>query len=126
MAVCGGRGRCSTCRVRITDGLDGQPPPEAGERATLARIKAPADVRLGCQMRPNHDLSIAPSWPAKPSNPPADDRGGSRRPRAPIAVLFCDLRDFTRMSQQQLPFDTVFLLNRYFETIGEAVESAAG
>ncbi|MEA3534023.1 adenylate/guanylate cyclase domain-containing protein [Rhizobium sp. CC-YZS058] len=127
VAVCGGRGRCSTCRVRITDGLDGQPPPEAGERATLARIKAPADVRLGCQMRPNHDLSIAPVLAGEAvgirQQTTEEEAAGRERP---IAVLFCDLRDFTRMSQQQLPFDTVFLLNRYFETIGEAVESAGG
>ncbi|MFP5076885.1 adenylate/guanylate cyclase domain-containing protein [Rhizobium sp. YIM 134829] len=127
VAVCGGRGRCSTCRVRITEGLDGQPPPEAGERATLARIRAPADVRLACQMRPNHDLAIAPVLAGEAvgirQQTTEEEAAGRERP---IAVLFCDLRDFTRMSQRQLPFDTVFLLNRYFEMIGEAVESAGG
>ena len=35
-SVCGGRGRCSTCRVKVIEGLEGQP--EAGqiEQATLA------------------------------------------------------------------------------------------
>jgi adenylate cyclase len=43
-----------------------------------------------------------------------------------IAVLFCDLRGFTGLSEKRLPFDTVFLLNRYFEVVGHAVEEAGG
>jgi adenylate cyclase len=43
-----------------------------------------------------------------------------------LAVLFCDLRDFTRLTEHRLPFDTVFLLNRYFEIVGRAVEDTGG
>src|SRR5690606_31449223 len=45
-AVCGGKGRCSTCRVRVTAGLDGLSPPGSVESATLSRIHAGSDVRL--------------------------------------------------------------------------------
>ena len=31
-SVCGGRGRCSTCRVRVIEGLDGQPRPARSNR----------------------------------------------------------------------------------------------
>jgi len=51
-SVCGGRGRCTTCRVRVGDGLDDLPPPEGVERDALARIHAEAEVRLACQIRP--------------------------------------------------------------------------
>src|SRR5690606_32123849 len=43
-----------------------------------------------------------------------------------VAVLFCDIRDFTRITSRSLPFDTVFLLNRYFSVVGRAVEEAGG
>jgi adenylate cyclase len=43
-----------------------------------------------------------------------------------VAVLFCDLRGFTSLTEKRLPFDTVFILNRYFEAVGEAVEDAGG
>jgi adenylate cyclase len=126
-SICGGRGRCSTCRVRVTEGLERQPPASEAERATLARIRAPDNVRLACQLRPTHNLSIAPILGTDniglKAQPTAQEAAGRERR---IAVLFCDLRDFTLLAQQQLPFDTVFLLNRYFEAIGEAVEGAGG
>ncbi|KQS72402.1 adenylate cyclase [Rhizobium sp. Leaf371] len=127
LSVCGGRGRCSTCRVRVTDGLEGLPPPSEGERQTLIRIRAGENVRLGCQLRPTHDVSIAPVLGAENVGvrPQIGEDVAAGRERR-IAVLFCDLRDFTLLTQQQLPFDTVFLLNRYFETIGEAVEGSGG
>ncbi len=127
LSICGGRGRCSTCRVRVTEGLDRQPPATEAERATLIRIRAPDNVRLACQLRPSHSLSISPILGADNVGvkiQPTEQEAAGRERR--IAVLFCDLRDFTLLAQQKLPFDTVFLLNRYFETIGEAVESSGG
>ena len=58
-SVCGGRGRCSTCRVRVENGLDGLPTPTGAEAVTLRSIEAPANVRLACQIRPSSDLTVA-------------------------------------------------------------------
>lgn len=127
LSICGGRGRCSTCRVRVTEGLERQPTATDAERATLTRIRAPDNVRLACQLRPSHNLSISPILGGDnvglKAQPTEQQAAGRERH---IAVLFCDLRDFTLLAQRQLPFDTVFLLNRYFETIGEAVEASGG
>ncbi len=43
-----------------------------------------------------------------------------------IAVLFADLRNFTRVSETKLPYDVVFILNRYCHAMGEAIETAGG
>jgi adenylate cyclase len=43
-----------------------------------------------------------------------------------VCVLFADLRGFTGLSEQRLPYDVVFLLNRYFESVGDAIEGAGG
>ena len=48
--------------------------------------------------------------------------GGERQ----IAVLFADIRDFTRVTETKLPYDVVFLLNRYCRAMGEAIEAAGG
>ncbi len=127
VSVCGGRGRCSTCRVRVIQGLEGQPAPEAAELATLSRIGAPDNVRLACQFRPTHNVTVVPILDTDSlgiKTQLARQNGGGRERR--VAVLFCDLRDFTRIAEHKLPYDTVFLLNRYFEMIGEAVEGSGG
>ncbi|UYN95181.1 MAG: adenylate/guanylate cyclase domain-containing protein [Enhydrobacter sp.] len=128
-SVCGGRGRCSTCRVRV-GGADRAllPVPSAEERRVLDRIGAPDNVRLACQLRPPPGrYSIAPLLPA--SAGPVE--AYTRQPQAHgseryIAILFADIRGFTSISEGKLPYDVVFLLNRYFRATGQAIESAGG
>ncbi|HLJ20829.1 MAG TPA: adenylate/guanylate cyclase domain-containing protein [Stellaceae bacterium] len=126
-SVCGGRGRCSTCRVRVAGGADAMPLPEPEEVKVLERVGAAPDVRLACQLRPVGDLRVTPLLPAT-----AQARDGFRRPsyltgsEREIAILFADLRAFTKLSEQKLPYDVVFLLNRYFAEMGHAVEEAGG
>src|SRR5262249_32562252 len=43
-----------------------------------------------------------------------------------ITVLFADIRGFTLMAEHKLPYDVVFLLNRYFDVVGSAIEQAGG
>jgi CDGSH-type Zn-finger protein/ferredoxin/uncharacterized Fe-S cluster protein YjdI len=59
-AMCGGRARCSTCRVRVVDGASRCPPPGPDERRTLERMRASPDVRLACQLRPDMDIAVVP------------------------------------------------------------------
>ncbi len=126
-SVCGGRGRCSTCRVRVTQGIESLPPPSPGELAVLKRVNAAPNVRLACQIRPLHNLSIVPLLPPnagpRDARPKAAHLQGRERE---IAVLFGDLRSFTHLSEHKLPYDVVFLLNRYFAAMGQAIEHAGG
>jgi adenylate cyclase len=125
-SVCGGRGRCSTCRVHVMRGLDGLPPPREAEQRVLARVGAARDVRLACQTRPVRDLEVAPLLApsvAARAALTADVRQGRE---SEIAVLFADLRGFTRMAEHKLPYDVVFVLNRYFEAVGTAITAAGG
>ncbi|HYD98997.1 MAG TPA: adenylate/guanylate cyclase domain-containing protein, partial [Alphaproteobacteria bacterium] len=39
---------------------------------------------------------------------------------------FADLRGFTQLADGKLPYDIVFILNRYFAAMGRAVEAAGG
>jgi adenylate cyclase len=43
-----------------------------------------------------------------------------------IAILFADLRSFTQFAEKRLPYDVVFVLNRYFANMGEAVQNSGG
>lgn len=51
-SLCGGRGRCGTCRVRIHEGLELLPETAEIEQKTLDRVRAEKDTRLACQVIP--------------------------------------------------------------------------
>ena len=126
-SVCGGRGRCSTCRVRVGVGADRLPPPSEAEARVLARIGAAPNTRLACQTRPLADIEITPllSAAAGPRQAMAVARQQQGEERE-VAVLFADLRDFTALAEARLPYDVVFVLNRYFAAMGMAVEESGG
>ncbi len=126
-SVCGGKGRCSTCRVRVTAGLAELPEPGPLERMTLTRIHAGPDVRLACQLRPTEKVTVLPLLAAPRERAfPAGARPAAPGREQEIAVLFCDIRSFTALADHRLPYDIVFLLNRYFAIVGKAVEQSGG
>ena len=127
-SVCGGRGRCSTCRVRIMRGAENLPLASAEEQKVLDRVKAGIHVRLACQTRPRGgEVEIMRLLPAG-----AEAADGFARPsylqgqEMEIAILFADLRAFTKLSEKKLPYDVVFLLNRYFDSMGTAITESGG
>src|SRR5207248_10701212 len=56
-SVCGGRARCSTCRVRVLLGSEHLAPPSPAETRVLAPLGADRAVRLACQLKPAADIS---------------------------------------------------------------------
>lgn len=126
-SVCGGRSRCSTCRVRVIAGGEALPPPLEEEERVLARIHAAPAVRLACQARPTGPVTIQPLLPPQITAPKALFGGDvSQGKEQEVAVLFADLRGFTGMAERRLPYDVVFLLNQYFRMVGEAILAAGG
>jgi adenylate cyclase len=127
-SVCGGKGRCSTCRVRIVSTHAPLPPPAAHERQLLARIGVdPAEVRLACQLRPTADLHVVPLIPPAL----AFEFVAGRVPRVPeeerfVAAMFIDLRNSTGLAEQHAPFDSVFLLGRFIAAVSRAVTACGG
>ena len=57
-SLCGGRGRCGTCRVRIIEGLDVLPEASEIEQATLRENNVGPDVRLACQAIPQRGALV--------------------------------------------------------------------
>ena len=112
-SMCGGRARCSTCRVRVTAGEDFCPPAGSDEQATLDRIGAPPDVRLACQLRPRGDISVVPLVrTARPVyRQTAPQRSGERE----IVVLVCDFRNRAELAGDHLPQDLLYVLTLYVE-----------
>ena len=129
VSVCGGRARCTTCRVRVEQTAAHLPAPSKLEADALARIGAPGDLRLACQLRPAADLAVDPLIHPRlaftvGANGAAHGRefGEERH----LTVLFIDLRGSTRLAEKRMPYDVVFILNHYFATLADAVDAAGG
>jgi adenylate cyclase len=127
-SVCGGRSRCSTCRVRIEKGSSSLPPAAFTEAVTLGSIGAPDNVRLACQIRPTGNLVVTRMLRPASTGPEAVDlseenSGGVEKS---LAVMFVDMREFTRLSEKRLPFDIVFFLNEFFGVVGSAIVEQGG
>jgi len=123
LSVCGGRARCSTCRVQVLTGNDTLPPPVGAEAATLAGISAKPGVRLACQLRPTKPITVNLLLQPDRGVKKSDDEQGVERI---LAVLFLDVRGFTSMSEDKLPYDVVFILNQLFAAVGTAIHEESG
>lgn len=121
-SICGGRARCSTCRVRIESGGANLPAPTFPEVVTLGSIGAPENVRLACQIRPDGDMTVTRMLKEQNTTPAdADAAEFGNGVEKSLAVMVLDLRDFTRLSQSKLPHDVVFVLNELFAAAGSAI-----
>src|SRR6476646_5846303 len=128
-SVCGGRARCSTCRVRVVSNRGTLPRPSGREAFVLARVGAGANpaIRLACQLRPQADIAVIPLLPANVGADFVRNRNrvniGEERY---IVSMFVDMRGSTKLAEARLPFDTVFLINRFLEAASQAVIDAGG
>lgn len=125
-SVCGGRARCTTCRVRVTEGLEALDPPSSLEAAALARIDAPESTRLACQIRPGASIAVLPLLPPDASARDGRRPGGLEGQERVVTCLFVDLRGSTKLAEERLPYDVLFILNQFFAEMNEAITGTGG
>lgn len=129
--ACGGQGRCSTCRVMISKGVDHCAPRTEAENSIGVSLGFPPDIRLACQtvvlgdiaarrlVLDDHDIELT-SLVIQNASP---ERIGVEKH---IAILFADIRSFTAFSEALLPYDVIHVLNRYFRLMDEVVTQRGG
>ncbi len=128
--VCGGRARCSTCRVIVEQGKEHLRPRNELE-SRLSSIKGfSPDVRLACQTTATGDLKLRRLVLDDTDISEAIQQGrsshGAVGREVDATILFADIRSFTSFSERSLPYDVVHILNRYFEGICEAIDRNGG
>jgi len=124
MSMCGGRARCSTCRVRVVSGEANCPAPEADEAHTLARIGATTSVRLACQLRPRGDIAVVPLLAAAPATLlPGSVRNSVERDIVVMLVDWCGRAAFAKRHLQQ---DVLYFAQLFCETVVSTVRTEDG
>jgi adenylate cyclase len=128
-SVCGGKARCSTCRIRIVGDVRNLPAPSAREAFVLERVGMGRDpsVRLACQLRPRSDIAFYQLFP--PQMTAAMLRRSVRfriDEERYLVSMFVDMRRSTSLAEKRLPFDTMFFINRFVAAVAKGVEDAGG
>ena len=127
-SVCGGRARCSTCRIRIIGDHSDLPEPSQREAFVLGRVgTADPSIRLACQLRPNSDISFFQLFLPHTMSTDGHDSNPTRIGQERYLVsLFVDMRGSTQLAEKRLPFDTVFIVNRFLGAVSQAVIDSGG
>jgi len=120
---CGGNGLCTTCRIRVLNGLDNLNPRTLKEQEIARVRKWDPSIRLACQCYVKGDIEIQRLvWTSSEVNKLQLETvpEGSAEERA-IAILFCDIRGFTKMTSQNYSFDVAHILNRFYTVLGDPI-----
>ena len=116
--ACGGKARCSTCRVVVQEGEENLSSPNKAELKLRKQKKFPEKVRLACQtkvikadvtiqriIRDETDLDLY----VYGSDCENIQTVGEEKE---MALFFLDIRNFTPFIGQHLPFDVIHIIRR--------------
>jgi class 3 adenylate cyclase len=129
--LCGGRARCTTCRVWVFDGLSNTSERTMNEAAMAEKLELPDEVRLSCQTTLTGSVGLRRLVLDK-TDELLDSQINKSEPSGPVgrevnvAVLFTDVAGYTEMSDALPPYDIVHLLNRFFNRAGVAIAENDG
>lgn len=129
--VCGGKARCSTCRVMVLEGLESLPPRNEKETAMADRLCFPENIRLACQTAPSGPVKVRRLVLDNDDIMLNDQTLDSAKPGAvgterTVTIMFADIRGFTAFSETHLPYDVIHFLNRYFHRVDQVIRAHGG
>ena len=123
MQECGGNGRCTTCRVKILEGHQNVAPRNELE-SRLAKLRGwDPSVRLACQTKVNGPVKLERQIKtfSEISRLQEEMVKSGKGEEKELAILFCDMRNFTPFVEGNMAYDVVHILNRFFSALGEAI-----
>src|SRR5712672_2737422 len=129
--ACGGNARCSTCRVTVVEGLEHCVQRNAQEEQLAKCLRLGPQIRLACQTSITGDVTV------RRLILDAEDLEITRHftsaivpvsvgEEKKIAILFADIRGFTRFAEGLPPYDVIYVLNRYFYDMSRVISRHGG
>ena len=123
--ACGGKGKCSTCRIMVLEGEENLSRPNRKEAKLRDAIKLAASIRLACQTRVEKEsvkieriikdesdicqyIQVDDQYPNKIKLKPLGEEKY-------LVLFFLDIRDFTPFVETYLPFDVIYITRKLFD-----------
>jgi adenylate cyclase len=130
--VCGGKARCSTCRVLIIEGAEYLTPPNAREKVLKDQMYFPPNVRLACQSsltggpvrlkRIIQDETDFGLYVGSAAGTLTQQLGEEKE----LVLFFLDIRDFTPFVETHLAFDVIHIVRKLFSVFQSIIKSNGG
>lgn len=130
--VCGGKAKCSTCRVLVLHGSEWLSPVNEKENALKHQMNFPPNVRLACQTftsggpvqlsRILKDATDIGLYVGSTAGDATQQIGEEKD----LALFFLDIRHFTPFIEQHLAFDVIHLLRKLFIHCENIIEANGG
>lgn len=129
--VCGGKARCSTCRVLVLEGLENCSPRTPKEQRIAEKLRFPPNIRLACQTHISgpvkiRRLIIDDEDIEFNSLSIVENNSAFVGVEKGIFILFADIQGFTAFAETLMPYDVVHVLNRYFNLMGKVIRHYRG
>ena len=104
------------------------PLPNAGvhEARALNRARLNHSLRLACQLKPSSNLVITPLMNPKSEFDVVGKAQELSGKKQETVILLVDLRNFTKLSEDTLPYCVVYILNKYYASCGQVIEANGG
>lgn len=120
---CGGHGLCTTCRIRVIDGVSNLNPPTRLEKDMAKRRGWDSSIRLACQTKVHGKVAVERLiWTnTEISNLQLETIPLGIGEERELVFLFCDMRNFTPFANSHPTFDVAHMLNRFFTILGDPV-----
>jgi len=130
--VCGGNAKCSTCRVLVIEGCERLTAPNEKENVLKERMHFPPNVRLACQTgvqaepvrltRIIQDETDIGLYVGSAAGDSTQQLGEEKE----LALLFLDIRNFTRIVENHPAFDVIHIIRKLFSSFQLRIESNKG
>ncbi len=134
--ACGGKAKCSTCRVLVLEGEEHISRPTKKEARLTSILKLPATVRLACQVKVEGGVVKVERIVKAESEisaflKPIEQRPGHFKLKPlgeekQLVLFFLDIRDFTPFVETYLPFDVIYLVRKLFDMFYKVITKHHG
>jgi len=128
--ACGGKAKCSTCRVLVLEGGQHLNKPNGAETRLKSKIGLPDAVRLACQthvsgpvkvermLRDESDIQTVIQINGKnPKKFKLKSLGLEKH----LVLFFLDIRNFTAFVETHPPFDVIYTMRKIFASFNEII-----
>ncbi|MEO1260317.1 MAG: adenylate/guanylate cyclase domain-containing protein [Bacteroidota bacterium] len=129
--ACGGKGKCSTCRVSVMEGLDNCYPRNNTEQKMAEKLNFPAAIRLACQTKLSGNVAIRRMVSDQMdmeivSEQFSTDSNAAIGSQQKLTIVFTDIVNYTTFAEKFPPYDIVHVLNRYYRIMNAIIQEHQG